>query len=121
MMWGIIQCEASWGMWIMEFNDCSFEGMGAASERRHGLRMERPMEAHLFPDNGADEPTDELEVSSLSLNRFGVGLDIPHDLQVGRVYNMEIGLNGRKVQSQVRIISCDPVADGLYRAGGEFC
>lgn len=107
---------------LLDFNDCAFEGSPAsATERRH-RRGENPgLQAHLYPDLRDDESSDELEVASLSLSRFGVGMELCHEVPVGSVYNIEIGSAGRTIQSQVRIISCDPIADGLYRAGGEFC
>lgn len=105
----------------MDFNDCASEGSVDPSEHRRNLHFETPVEAHLFSAASIDEPSDELEVTSINLSRRGIGLELPHDVAVGRVYNIEIGMNGQKVQSQVRIVSCDPIADGLYRAGGEFC
>ncbi len=107
---------------LLDFNDCAYEGSsGPSFEKRHGLRQEKPVEAHLYPDLRADDPSDELEITAVSLSRHGVGLELTHDVPVGYVYNIEIGLGGQTVHSQVRILSCDPIADGLYRAGGEFC
>ncbi len=111
------------GGWMeMEFNDCAFEGSPSPTQdRRHRARRDVRLQAHLFPDLRDDEESDRVEVMAVNLTRHGVGLDLPHDVPVGTVYNIEIGIGDRKVQSQVRITSCDPIADGLYRAGGEYC
>jgi hypothetical protein len=79
------------------------------------------LQAHLFPDLRDDDASDELEVVALNITRRGVGMELCHDVPVGAVLNIEIGSGGQSVQSHVRIVSCDPIADGLYRAGGEFC
>lgn len=107
---------------LSDFNDCAFEGSAApGNERRHWRGEVAGVRAHLFPDLRDDDVSDELEVVSLNLNRHGVGMELNHDVPIGSVYNIEIGSGGRTIQSQVRIVSCDPIADGLYRAGGEFC
>jgi hypothetical protein len=79
------------------------------------------LRAHLFPDLRDDEESDELEVVAVNLTRRGIGLDLRQDVPIGSVYSIEIGIGDRSVQSHVRITSCDPIADGLYRAGGEYC
>jgi hypothetical protein len=107
---------------LLDFDDCSFEGSpGPTSDRRHCQRQSGGLQAHLYPDLRDAQESDELEVVSLNLSRYGVGLELAHDVPVGSVFNIEIGSEGQTVQSQVRIVSCDPIADGLYRAGGEFC
>ena len=106
---------------LVDFNDCCFDGSpGLASDRRHLRGRGKPLQAHLYPDMRDVQQTDELEVVSLNLTRHGIGLDLAQDVPIGSVYNIEIGSGDRSVQSQVRIVSCDPIADGLFRAGGEF-
>ena len=107
---------------LLDFDDCAFDGSPTPScERRHHHRRGSGLRAHLFPDLRDDDASDELEVVSLNINRHGVGMELSHDVPVGAVLNIEIGSGGQTVQSPVRIVSCDPIADGLYRAGGEFC
>ena len=109
---------------LLDFNDCSFEGSPSPfNERRHvpGDEGETAFGAHLYPAMGNDVASDELEVLSLSLSRHAVDMKLPHDVPVGAVFKIEIGTAGRSVQSMVRITSCNPIADGLYRADGEFC
>lgn len=107
---------------LFDFNDCAFDGSpSSASDRRHTAVRTANLRAHLFPDLRDDEQSDEVEIVAVNLTRRGVGLDLRHDVPIGSVYNMEIGIGERTVQSQVRITSCDPIADGLYRAGGEYC
>ena len=109
-------------MMLLDFNDCAFDGTpGPVSERRHSQRKSAGLQAHLYPDLRDAQESDELEVVALNLTRYGVGIELAQDVPVGSIYNIEIGVGGHTVQSQVRIISCDPIADGLYRAGGEFC
>lgn len=105
----------------MQFNDCDFAGTVPSGAERRVMRPHVVLEANLFPEPGEDEPSDQLEVSSMNISRHGLSLDVVRDVPVGTVCNIEIGLHGRKVQSHVRITSCEAVADGLYRAGGEFC
>lgn len=105
-----------------EFDDCTFEGSPEkAMDRRLQFRPAPPMEAHLYPDLGADEASDETDLVEVSFNRQGVGLELPHDLPIGSVYNIALEISGQKLQSHVRVTSCNPIADGLYRVGGEFC
>lgn len=107
---------------IVEFDDCTFAGSPVASmDRSRGVPHGSPLEVHLYPDQGADDSSDELMVPSVSFSKFGVGMELPHEICIGTVYNIEIDVGGQKLQSHVRITSCDPVADGMYRAGGEFC
>ena len=107
---------------MLGFNDCAYEGSpGPASDRHHFGRRGESLQAHLYPDMRDAQESDELEVVSLNLTRHGIGLELAQDVPVGSIYNIEIGSGGRIVQSQVRIVSCDPIADGLFRAGGEFC
>lgn len=107
---------------LLDFNDCAFDGSPApGQERRHSAVHPTNLRAHLFPDLRDDEQSDEVEVVAVNLTRRGIGLDLRQDVPVGSVYNIEIGLGEQTVQSQVRITSCDPIADGLYRAGGEYC
>lgn len=106
----------------LDFNDCACEGSSASGQdRRHTASYEACLRAHLFPDLRDDEQSDEVEVVAVNLTRRGIGMDLLQDVPVGSVYNIEIGLGERTVKSQVRITSCDPIADGLYRAGGEYC
>ena len=107
---------------LLDFNDCAFEGSpGPALDRHHSRRRDEILHARLYPDMRDVQETDQLEIVSLNLTRHGIGLEIAQDVPVGSIYNIEIGSGGQTVQSQVRIISCDPIADGLFRAGGEFC
>ena len=107
---------------LANFNDCSYPGSPAPhSERHHSADIDMPFGAHLYAALGDDVPSDELEVLSLSLTRHAVHMKLPHDVPVGSVFKIEIGAGGKSVQSLVRITSCSPIADGLYRAGGEFC
>jgi hypothetical protein len=107
---------------LLDFNDCSFDGsQRSRGEHKRALSDTSALGAKIFPDLRDDVASDELEVVSLNLSRHGVGMELPHDVPVGSVMTIEIGTSGRSVQSQVRITSCDPIADGLFRAGGEFC
>ena len=107
---------------LLDFNDCAYEGTpDPGSERRHASHPQTSLQARLFPDGRDDAQSDELEVIALNLTRHGVGLEIAQDLAIGNVYSVEIGVGGQHLQSHVRITSCDPIAEGLYRAGGEFC
>ena len=106
----------------MEFDDCTFEGSPVtAMDRSRGFRHGSPLEAHIYPDLGADDSSDELTIATVSFTRYGVGMELPHEICIGTVYNIAIDMGGQKLQSQVRITSCDPIADGMYRAGGELC
>lgn len=101
-------------------NDCGF-GSGHSADRRHGSEPSVELRAHLFPDMRDSAETDQLEVVSLSLSHHGISMELAHDVPVGAIYNIAIDGREGKAQSRVRIVSCDPIADGLYRAGGEFC
>lgn len=106
---------------ISGMNDCGFGSSGNPAERRHGGDVSPGLRAHLFPDYSDAEKSDQLDVVSLSLSHHGIAMELGRDVPVGAIYNLQIDGNQGKAQSQVRIVSCDPIADGLYRAGGEFC
>ena len=106
---------------LPEFNDCSYQGSSRPVRRRNRIEGEQKGIIATLCPGLRDVESDELNVVSLSLTRHGVGMELPHDVPVGGVYTIKIGAGGETIQSQVRILSCDPIADGLYRAGGEFC
>ena len=82
---------------LRDFNDCAFDGSPSPmSERRHFQRQSGGLQAHLFPDLRDAQESDELEVVSLNLSRYGVGLELAQDVPVGSVYNIEIGAAHRR-------------------------
>lgn len=106
-----------------EFNDCSYDGVQDSlyMERRRGVRGTLAAEATLYPETSEEAQSDEVELLSVNLTRHGVGMDLPHEVAIGTVYNLAINIGHDTLRSHVRITSCAPVADGLYRAGGELC
>ena len=106
-----------------EFNDCSYDGVQDTlfMERHRGVRGAPPVEATLYPETSEEAQSDELELLSVNLTPHGVGMDLPHEVGIGTVYNLAINIGQETLRSHVRITSCAPLADGLYRAGGELC
>ena len=107
-----------------EFNDCSYDGVQDSLflEKRRGICGALPVvEATLYPETSEEAPSDELELLSVNLTPHGVGMDLPHEVGIGTVYNLAINIGQETLRSHVRITSCAPLADGLYRAGGKLC
>lgn len=105
------------------FNDCaSVGGNDAASlEAKTPVAAASSLHASLYPDEGEERESDEVEILSVSLTEQSVGMELPHDVTVGSIYNLSIGLAGQALHSQVKITSCQPIADGVYQASGQLC
>jgi hypothetical protein len=106
-----------------DFNDCSYDGVQDSlfMEKRRGIRGTLPVEASIYPETSEEAQSDEVELLSVNLSRHGIGMDLPHEVAIDTVYNLAINIGHETLRSHVRITSCAPVADGLYRAGGELC
>jgi hypothetical protein len=106
-----------------DFNDCSYDGVQDSlfMEKRRGLRADIPIEATIYPETSEEAASDEVELLSVSLTRHGVEMDLPHEVAIGTVYSLAINIGPETLRSHIRITSCAPVGDGLFRAGGELC
>jgi hypothetical protein len=111
-------------MVLSDFNDCSYEGVNDAlfNQRRHRGSAAGPrLHATLFSDSREDRESDELEIIVLNLTGYGLGLELAREVLVGETYSLGLDIGGQSLRTQIKITSCAPIADGLYRAAAEPC
>jgi hypothetical protein len=90
------------------------------SERRRSERRQYVVEAFIISPT-ATSADQRLEVTSINLSRDGIAFDHDQPLAKRTYYRMEIVLGGQKAVTEVRIVSCRPIEDGMYQIGAEFC
>lgn len=106
-----------------EFNDCAYDGVQDSLflEKRRGIHSDPPVDAVIYPETHQESESDEVELLAVNITRHGVGMELPHEVAIGSVYSLAINIGTQKLCSHVRITSCSPMADGVFRAGGELC
>jgi hypothetical protein len=90
------------------------------SERRRSEREPFVFEAFIISPT-ATNPYERREVTSINLSRHGVAFDFTEPLAKQTYFRIEIGMGGQKLISEIRIVSCRPIEDGMYQIGAEFC
>lgn len=91
-----------------------------ADERRRSSRVPHIIEAWLWSPT-AKETNDRMEAVSINLSRNGVGFCVPRSLPTGAYYVIQIGFGDQKLISEVCVLSCRQIPEGLYEVGAEFC
>ena len=90
------------------------------NERRRSERREYVVEAFIISPTATSD-AERKEVTSINLSRHGIAFDFDQPLAKKTYYRMEIALGGQKTVTEVRIVSCLPVEEGMYQVGAEFC
>ena len=90
------------------------------SERRRSERQPYVVEAFIISPTATSE-AERKEVTSINLSRQGIAFDFEQPLAKKTYYRMEITLGGKKTVTEVKIVSCRPIEDGMYQIGAEFC
>jgi hypothetical protein len=97
-----------------------FEPMTSTADRRRSKRREHVVDAYIISPT-ATNPYERREVTSINLSRHGVAFDFVQPLPKGSYYNICVGLGDQQLTSEIRIVACQPIEDGLYQVGAEFC
>ena len=89
-------------------------------ERRRSERKAYVVEAFIISPT-ATNPYERREVNSVNLSKHGVAFDFTEPLPKQTYYLIEIGMGTQRLVSEIRIVSCTPIEDGMYQVGAEFC
>lgn len=98
----------------------AIEPIIAISERRRSERKPYVVEAFIISPTATDL-RERREVTSVNLSRHGIAFDFDEPLPKKTYFRMEIGIGEQRMVTEVRIVSCRPIEDGLYQVGAEFC
>jgi hypothetical protein len=90
------------------------------SERRRSERNPYVVEAFIISPTATSE-AERKEVTSVNLSRHGIAFDFDQPLPKKTYYRMEISLGGKVICTEVKIVSCRAIEDGIYQVGAEFC
>jgi hypothetical protein len=92
----------------------------APSERRRSERKPYVVEAFIVSPTATSE-TERKEVTSVNVSRHGIAFDFEMPLARKTYYKMEINVGEQRTITEVKIVSCRPIEDGMYQIGAEFC
>ena len=92
----------------------------ATHERRRSERRPYICEAFINSPTAIDQ-SERMEVTAVNLSRSGVAFDCVQPLPKKAYYVIEIGMGEQRLVSEVRIVSCRPIEEGIYQVGAEFC
>jgi hypothetical protein len=88
-------------------------------ERRRSPRRPYTVEAFIISPT-ATNPYERREVTSINLSKHGVAFDFTEPLAKNTYFLMEIGFGDQRIVSEICIISCRAIEEGLYQVGAEF-
>lgn len=88
-------------------------------ERRRSPRRAHTVEAFIISPT-ATNPYERREVTSINLSKHGVAFDFTEPLAKNTYFLMEIGLGDQRIVSEVCIIACRAIEEGMYQVGAEF-
>jgi hypothetical protein len=91
----------------------------STAERRRSPRRPHVVEAFIISPT-ATNPYERREVTSINLSRHGVAFDFTEPLPRNSYYLIEIGVGDQRIVSEICIISCRAIEDGVYQVGAEF-
>jgi PilZ domain len=92
----------------------------ATSERRRSERKPYVVEAFIVSPTATCQ-TERKEVTSVNVSRHGIAFDFEMPLAKKTYFKMEIAVGEQRTVTEVKIISCRPIEDGMYQIGAEFC
>jgi hypothetical protein len=92
----------------------------ATSERRRSERRPYICEAFLSSPTAVDH-SERVEVTAVNLSKTGVAFDCTEPLPKKAYYIIEIGMGEQRLVSEIRIVSCRPIEEGIYQVGAQFC
>lgn len=88
------------------------------ADRRRSERHGHIIEAWIGKPDGSSERD---EVATLDLSKHGVAFQLTHELKVGTYQVLEISMGTQKLASHIVVKRCEPVGDGFWEVGAEFC
>jgi len=89
-------------------------------DRRRSERKPHVVEAWISSPTAVD-PMDREEVKAVNLSRHGVGFDHAISLPLGTFHIIDIALGTQRLRTEVRIICCRKLGNGIFEIGAEFC
>ncbi|HEY1629647.1 MAG TPA: PilZ domain-containing protein [Tepidisphaeraceae bacterium] len=89
-------------------------------ERRRSERKPHTVEAYIISPTATDQ-TDRMEVTSVNLSRHGVAFDFTEPLAKKTYWTIEIDMGAQRLITEIRIIACRAIENGIYQIGAEFC
>jgi hypothetical protein len=89
-------------------------------ERRRSPRRPYVVEAFIISPT-ATNPYERREVTSINLSKHGLAFDFTEPLARATYWLIEIMLGEQRMTSEIRIISCTAIEDGIFQVGAEFC
>ena len=93
---------------------------GDGAERRRSTREPMVTRGTLKPVMGLQSES-PLEVLVVDVSLHGAGLRSAESIQVGDLYQIEIGAGPLHLTSRARIVRCRLRRDGNFDIGAEFC
>ena len=90
------------------------------NERRRCERRPYICEAFIISPTAVDQ-SERIEVTAVNLSRTGVAFDCTEPLPKKAYYVIEIGMGEQRLISEVCIVSCRPIEEGIYQVGAKFC
>jgi hypothetical protein len=88
-------------------------------ERRRSERKPYTVEAFIISPT-ATEKSDRKEVTSVNLSRHGVAFDFTEALAKKTYWTIEIDMGNQQLKTEIRIIACRAIENGIYQIGAEF-
>jgi len=92
----------------------------ATHERRRNERKAYICEAFINSPTAIDG-SERVEVTAVNLSKTGLAFDCTEPLPKKAYYVIEIGMGEQRLISEIRIVSCRPIEEGIYQVGAEFC
>jgi PilZ domain len=89
-------------------------------ERRRSERKPYTVEAYIISPTATD-PNQRKEVTSVNLSRHGLAFDFTEALAKKTYWMIEIDMGDQRLISEIRIMACRAIENGLYQIGAEFC
>jgi len=95
------------------------ETAAVEAERRRSQRTPHVVEAWICSPTATD-PKDRDEVRSVNVSRHGVAFEHRTDLPLGTFHVIDIALGEQRMHTEVRIMYCRSMGDGMFEIGAEF-
>ncbi len=89
-------------------------------DRRRSNRVPHVAEAWICSPTDFEKEK-QIEVRAVNLSRHGVAFDVKAELPTGSFQVIQIGIGEQQMSSEIRIISCRRLEDGMFEVGAEFC
>jgi hypothetical protein len=103
-----------------DIRSMSLKFASAEKERRRSERKAHVVEAFIVSPTAVDA-SERIEITSVNLSRHGVAFDVTQALAKKTYYKIEIEMGEQRLVSEIRIVACRAIENGVYQIGAEFC